>query len=75
MKTFQTFNEDIEERRAQARQRAIQLSQTARDRVAAYRKAQQQKAQERLEQQQREKEDEELIKKTKELVKRELKDS
>ena len=75
MKTFQNFNEDIEERIAQARERSIQASQTAKDKVASYQQAQQQKAQERLAQQQREKEDEELVQKTTERVKRELADT
>ena len=79
MKTFQTFNEDIEERRAQARQRAIQLSQTARDRVADYQETQKQKRLASLKAQQqkkqREKEDEKLVRKAKEEAKRELQDT
>jgi gas vesicle protein len=74
MKTFQNFNEDIEERRAQARERAIQVSQTAKEKVASYQQVQQQKRQELLAQKQREKEDEELVQKTTERVKRELAD-
>lgn len=75
MKTFQHFNEDIEERRAASRERSLQLSQNAKERVASYQQLQQQKKEELLAQKQREKEDEDLVQKTTERVKRELKDS
>lgn len=49
MKTFQQFNEDIEQRRIDARQRTLDIQTAARERAQAYRDAQIQKRDEKRE--------------------------
>ncbi|NBX71314.1 hypothetical protein EBQ91_00145 [bacterium] len=49
MKTFQQFNEDIEQRRIDAGQRTLELQTAAKERAQAYRDAQIQKRDEKRE--------------------------
>lgn len=49
MKTFQQFNEDIEQRRIDARQRTLDMQTAARERAQSYRDAQIQKREEKRE--------------------------
>ena len=49
MKTFQQFNEDIEQRRIDAGQRTLELQTAAKERAQAYRDVQIQKTEEKRE--------------------------
>ena len=73
MKTFQQFNEDIEQRRIQLRQRQRQKMQAETERVASYRSAQMQAEKERVASYRSAQKEKKEREKLKNEIKRELK--